>query len=111
MQHLLKVDYFNEGTGGRGTDLIDKSDWIASLTCLNPILNGGIASYFFSFDFEKNKFLNPDTEGGTFRDTWFVKGCKAFSIAYNMLSPWVDHNENREIVDHQIKTSSAKLLN
>ena len=78
LQHLLKIDYFNQS--GFKAHPIDNSDWIASVTCLNPSLNGGIASYFVNFDYYKNKILHPETENGSFFGSWFVNGCKAYSV-------------------------------
>lgn len=46
LQYLLRTDYFNDGI----TPKVDKSDWIASLTSLNPILNGNISTYMFDWN-------------------------------------------------------------
>jgi hypothetical protein len=55
LQYLLKIDYFNDGKSPK----IDKSDWIASITGINPILNGGIATYMFDFNLDQEKFVGP----------------------------------------------------
>jgi hypothetical protein len=52
---------------------------IASITCLNPILNGGIATYMFDWNYDQERFVSPK-DGGTLRDMWFVEGCKLFAI-------------------------------
>lgn len=44
----MKIDYFGEGSTKE-----DKSDWIASITNISPILNGGIASYMFYYSYDK----------------------------------------------------------
>ncbi len=82
LQYLMKIDYFAEGVTKE-----DQSDLFASITCLNPILNGSIAPYFCSFDPWEDRFKCPDTDNGRLVDSWFVKGCKAFSIASNLLVP------------------------
>jgi hypothetical protein len=80
LQHLLKIDYFNDGSGPK----VDKSDWMASFTGINPILNGGLATYLMDFHTDHHKFLNYK-EGGTLKDMWFVEGCKIFAIVTNLI--------------------------
>lgn len=67
LQYLLEIDYFqygncscehgdvNESLNNK-TVKINRSDWIASITCLNPVLNGGPGTYFFGIDQEKQAF-------------------------------------------------------
>lgn len=74
MQYLLKNDYFNYGASPK----VDNSDWIASFSGINPILNGGIATYLFEYCLEKKKFLSP--KEGTLGSYIFVEGCKVFAI-------------------------------
>lgn len=96
----MKIDYFSEG--GIKTD---RSDLFASITCLNPILNGGIAPYFCSFDPWEDRFKCPVTDNGRLVDSWFVKGCKAFSIASNLLVPGHSQNYEPEHIKYKIKTT------
>lgn len=70
----MKIDYFKEGE-----DAEDKSDWIASITSINPILNGDLPTYFLGFCYDKNKFISAK-EGGTLKDKLFIEGCKVFVI-------------------------------
>jgi hypothetical protein len=51
----MKIDYFNDGSLSAKRD---KSNWIASVTNVNPILNGGIASYMFNYSYDKDKFVS-----------------------------------------------------
>lgn len=77
----MKIDYFNlEGNKN------DKSDWFASITSINPVLNGGIATYMFNYSYEKQKFLTKE-EGGRIDDVAFVEGCKVVSIIQNLIKP------------------------
>eukprot|EP00347_Sterkiella_histriomuscorum_P020360 403338107 len=101
LQYLLKIDYFNDGK----TPKTDKSDWIASFTGLNPILNGGIASYMFDLSLEKEKFVGPK-EGGTLRDRWFIEGCKIFTILQNLVQNKATLNVKRENIKNIIKQGS-----
>ena len=56
LQYLLQIDYF-KGTNEECDKCMkvhlegktDKSDWIASLTSLNGLLNGNLGSYAFGF--------------------------------------------------------------
>lgn len=81
LQHLLKIDYFNTGLSSK----TDKSDWIASFSGINPILNGGIATYLFEYCLEKNKFLSRDKDNMSFGHYYFVEGCKIFAIVSNLI--------------------------
>ena len=45
LQHLLETGYFKDDFYGQ-----DRSDWIASVSCVNGCLNGGLGTHFFRFD-------------------------------------------------------------
>jgi len=51
----MKIDYFNDGSHPR----TDKSDWFASVNAINPIFNGGIATYMFDFNYDQETFAGP----------------------------------------------------
>ena len=74
----MKIDYFNDEE-----IKIDKSDWFASITNINPVLNGGIATYMFNYCYDKQKFISKAENGG-FKDFAFVEGCKVVSIIQNL---------------------------
>ena len=40
----------------------DQSDWIASITCLNPVLNGSLGSYGFAYNEEAKGFSRDNRE-------------------------------------------------
>ena len=50
LQYLLSIDYFALPDD---TSRVDKSDWIASITCISGCLNGSLGPYASSVN-EKN---------------------------------------------------------
>ena len=100
LQYLLSIDYF----AAAGDKKVDKREWVASITCLNPILNGCIPTYMFDWNVDKDKFVSA-REGGTLRDVWFTEGCKIFSIVVNLLAPGMTQNARREVIK-EVMTSS-----
>ena len=93
----MKIDYFNDGA----TPKSDKSAWFASITGLNPILNGGPPSYMFDWNIDKDRFVG---KGGSFRDHWFTLGCQIFAIVVNLLAPNQTQNAPREVIKSVIRS-------
>lgn len=83
MQYLLKIDYFNNDPNAKKQN---KSDYIASITSIAPILNGNVSTYMFGWSAQQENFI-PWHQKGTLNDLWFVYGCKIFSIVSNFMSP------------------------
>jgi hypothetical protein len=81
---------------------------MASVTGLNPIFNGGIATYIFDFNYDQEKFVGPK-EGGTFRDRFFVGGCKIFAIVDNLLERKGSLNKRQENIKRVIRTKRKGL--
>lgn len=100
---MLRIDYFNDGS----TPKVDKSDFIASLTCINPILNGDLAPYLLGVNIDKDKYI-PAQEGGTFKDRWFVGVCKTFTVIQNLLSQNQTMNVKREVIKRVFTSSKAE---
>jgi triacylglycerol esterase/lipase EstA (alpha/beta hydrolase family) len=57
LQHLLEIDYFDYGVHCEHEDnnfnserFGDRNEWVASVTCVNPVLNGSVGTYFFGID-------------------------------------------------------------
>ena len=78
---------------------------MASVTCLNPVLNGGLASYMCFFDIEKSKFPHPKQDNGGFFDAIFARACKGYSLASNLLG--TSSNAPREIIDYRLRDFSS----
>lgn len=93
----MKIDFFSHPA----SDKTDKSDWIASLTCLNPVLNGGIATYMTGYSYDQDRFVSPKN-GGSFRDAWFVEGCKVFAVLQNLSVPGQTLNKPPENIKRVI---------
>lgn len=95
----MKNDYFKTGN----EPIVDKSNWFASVNMINPILNGGIATYMFDFNYEQERFVGPK-EGGKLRDMWFITGCKIFSIVNNLVVKDQTLNKQRENVKKVLRS-------
>ena len=84
LQYLLSIDYF----ALPGEPRVDKSGWIASITCLSGCLNGSVGPYGVSVN-DENFFLNSDRKK-------YLETCTAdisrdfikyFASAQNMIEP------------------------
>ena len=84
LQYLLSIDYF----ALPGEAKVDKSNWIASVTCISGCLNGSLGPYLSSMNdknfvmkSDKNRYLetiNADLLNGAF---------KVFSFFQNTIEP------------------------
>lgn len=59
LQYLLSIDYFNDGSRVKE----DRSDWIASLTCLSGCNNGAPTSAGLNIDAKTSKFKSIKSHG------------------------------------------------
>ncbi len=58
----------------------------------------------FGWSDEKDRFISSK-EGGTFVDTWFTDGCKAFSIISNLIAPGQTQNSSRQVIKRVLTSS------
>lgn len=72
LQYLLKIGYFDDEYKG-----VDRSNWIASISCLSAPLNGTPVIESLGFCQKQHKFT---------RETWLIKALKYFVISRNLLS-------------------------
>jgi len=56
LQYLLFHGYFRDEFQGK-----DRSDWIASVTCVNGILNGGLGGHYFAPSQEEQRYTRDGT--------------------------------------------------
>ena len=110
LQYLLENDFFEYNTGceheqeeeeAKLEDELseirqtknDRSDWIASVTCINPGLNGALGTHFFGIDFESNKFEKSQTQGRVFPEFF-----KSYVILQNMFSQNGTMNRQSDLI-------------
>lgn len=84
----MQIDYFsaNNPDCSRCTEEgpnTDKSDWIASLTCVNSMFNGNVAPYSYGMCNDKHKFKKGS---GAFHRI-VPELAKYLSIAMNVAVP------------------------
>ena len=100
LQHLLSVDYFRQP----GAEPIDKSDWIASVTCLAPCFNGTVAQYSMPIDHCTLGCPNThDDYAGKFVSCIIQDTYKVVAIVQNLVSPDGTKNKSPENIAREIK--------
>ena len=90
LQYLLKIGYFDDEYKG-----IDRSSWIASMTCISPPFNGAPITQNFGYVQKTNKFK---------KNSWGVKLLKYKVIMANLLSQGGTQNcINEEIIKQTVR--------
>ena len=84
LQYLLKIGYFDDEYNG-----IDRSSWIASLTCIGTPFNGAPVIHNLGFNQKENRFSS---------DTWATKLIKYKVIAENLMTSTGSGNRSHERV-------------
>eukprot|EP00350_Pseudokeronopsis_sp_OXSARD2_P014000 CAMPEP_0170543442 /NCGR_PEP_ID=MMETSP0211-20121228/2554_1 /TAXON_ID=311385 /ORGANISM="Pseudokeronopsis sp., Strain OXSARD2" /LENGTH=234 /DNA_ID=CAMNT_0010846815 /DNA_START=501 /DNA_END=1205 /DNA_ORIENTATION=- len=111
LQHLLEINYFEYGchceheeTPFHSQTQVDRSDWIASITCLNPGLNGSVGTYFFGIDEFTHKFEKDMLKGRI-----FPEGFKHYSMMQNMMTTNGSMNRQCEQIKKNYMKGESKI--
>lgn len=87
LQHLLRIGFFDDEHKGE-----DRSDWIASISCVSAPMNGTHVTHNFGFDEASSKFK---------KGSWMIKLFKYKVITANLLSKGCTQNQLNEKVIRQ----------
>lgn len=104
LQYLLSIDYFERIKtevpvpvktvfsrhvnipSKSGSNLVDRSNYIASITALNGCMNGGMGPYCLDLSYETWKFEKWGQFGGTWLSDSYLKVMKLIIILQNVLN-------------------------
>ena len=80
---MLKIGYFNDEYKG-----VDRSNWIASISCVSAPLNGTHLPHLFGYDEPRNRI----------KECWATKLLKYKVITANLLSKSGSQNQQNEVI-------------
>lgn len=83
LQYLLSIDYFNADPSGAR---VDKSDWVASMTCISPAFNGTTKVYSSGMNAKYQLESNVE-DPRTYWASAMRHGYKVFAFAQQMTEP------------------------
>jgi len=93
----------NIPTKSQESGLIDRSNYVASITTLNGCLNGGIGSYCLGWSEETWKFERDNKYGCNWLSDKYLKVMKAIIILQNVSSLSLTKDKVQEVVIKQMR--------
>ena len=78
--------------------IVDKSDYIASLTALNGVLNGGPGPYALDLCQDTTKFPDKGSANATWLTVGFLIFTKTVIVLQNLNSPYLTKDRIQDVV-------------
>ena len=87
---------------------MNKSDYVASITAINGVLNGGPGPYCLDIDKKSLKYQEDREKGGTWLSDGYLKLMKLIIVLQNICSPYLTKDRIQENIIKVMKLKYEK---